>query len=257
MNAQPSAHSPVSAVPRRLLQRVEEFETCVQFYRNALGLPLADLQPDRARFEAGGLSLELLEGGQGTTELVKPWGAEGNAFLAALHVDHLDAAVSALTIAGVYFLDRPRTAAWGRFIYFTDPDGNRWQLVEVPGWAGRSENRPAGPRFVALRCADLAAQANFYVYACGWPIVRRDARAVLFDAGGLAFELVAGGSGRCSPAEAFTLSLGVSAGPTSPGVELSPWCNRWLAAGGSVVAVNTTRILVADPEGHVWELGAV
>ena len=25
---------------------------------------------------------------------------------------------------------------WGRFAYFTDPDGNRWSLQEVPAWSG-------------------------------------------------------------------------------------------------------------------------
>ena len=24
---------------------------------------------------------------------------------------------------------------WGRFVYFTDPDGNRWALQQLPNWA--------------------------------------------------------------------------------------------------------------------------
>ncbi len=24
---------------------------------------------------------------------------------------------------------------WGRFVYFTDPDGNRWSLQELPAWS--------------------------------------------------------------------------------------------------------------------------
>jgi catechol 2,3-dioxygenase-like lactoylglutathione lyase family enzyme len=30
--------------------------------------------------------------------------------------------------------------AWGRFVYFTDPDGNRWSLQQLPQWsAGAGE----------------------------------------------------------------------------------------------------------------------
>ena len=25
---------------------------------------------------------------------------------------------------------------WGRFVYFSDPDGNRWALQELPAWSG-------------------------------------------------------------------------------------------------------------------------
>ena len=24
---------------------------------------------------------------------------------------------------------------WGRFVYFSDPDGNRWALQELPAWS--------------------------------------------------------------------------------------------------------------------------
>lgn len=25
---------------------------------------------------------------------------------------------------------------WGKFVYFADPDGNRWSLQELPQWSG-------------------------------------------------------------------------------------------------------------------------
>lgn len=28
---------------------------------------------------------------------------------------------------------------WGRFIYFSDPDGNRWALQQLPDWSRRAE----------------------------------------------------------------------------------------------------------------------
>ncbi len=35
--------------------------------------------------------------------------------------------------------------AWGKFVYFTDPDGNSWALQEIPAWmrsAGGTGQRP-------------------------------------------------------------------------------------------------------------------
>lgn len=29
--------------------------------------------------------------------------------------------------------------AWGRFVYFADPDGNRWALQELPAWSASSD----------------------------------------------------------------------------------------------------------------------
>src|SRR3954449_5185056 len=27
---------------------------------------------------------------------------------------------------------------WGKFVYFSDPDGNRWSLQQIPDWSGSS-----------------------------------------------------------------------------------------------------------------------
>lgn len=29
---------------------------------------------------------------------------------------------------------------WGRFVYFADPDGNRWSLQQLPDWSAQSGN---------------------------------------------------------------------------------------------------------------------
>ena len=31
--------------------------------------------------------------------------------------------------------------AWGRFVGFTDPDGNRWALQQLPDWSARTPTR--------------------------------------------------------------------------------------------------------------------
>jgi predicted enzyme related to lactoylglutathione lyase len=28
---------------------------------------------------------------------------------------------------------------WGRFVHFSDPDGNRWNLQQLPVWSGRQD----------------------------------------------------------------------------------------------------------------------
>ena len=31
---------------------------------------------------------------------------------------------------------------WGRFVYFSDPDGNRWSLQQLPAWSAGAEVDP-------------------------------------------------------------------------------------------------------------------
>ncbi len=33
---------------------------------------------------------------------------------------------------------------WGRFVYFADPDGNRWALQQLPDWSGAGEDATDG-----------------------------------------------------------------------------------------------------------------
>jgi catechol 2,3-dioxygenase-like lactoylglutathione lyase family enzyme len=33
---------------------------------------------------------------------------------------------------------------WGRFVYFADPDGNRWALQQLPAWSGAGEDATDG-----------------------------------------------------------------------------------------------------------------
>jgi predicted enzyme related to lactoylglutathione lyase len=33
---------------------------------------------------------------------------------------------------------------WGRFVFFADPDGNRWAVQQVPAWAGSGSGAPSG-----------------------------------------------------------------------------------------------------------------
>jgi uncharacterized glyoxalase superfamily protein PhnB len=46
-------------------------------------------------------------------------------------IDDADAARAELVAAGVDATD-VQDLGWGRFVYFTDPDGNRWSLQQLP-----------------------------------------------------------------------------------------------------------------------------
>jgi predicted enzyme related to lactoylglutathione lyase len=46
-----------------------------------------------------------------------------------LHVDDFDASYAAMKIAGVRFMEGPRTESYGRVAVFEDPMGNRWDLL--------------------------------------------------------------------------------------------------------------------------------
>ena len=50
-------------------------------------------------------------------------------------VDDAQAAYDELSGRGVE-VDGVHDEAWGRFVFFTDPDGNKWALQELPDWAG-------------------------------------------------------------------------------------------------------------------------
>jgi len=47
-----------------------------------------------------------------------------------LHTDDLDAEMAHMRTHGVAFAEAPRTEAYGRVVVFTDPWGNRWDLIQ-------------------------------------------------------------------------------------------------------------------------------
>lgn len=53
-------------------------------------------------------------------------------------IDDADAMRADLSGRGVEVSDVD-TQPWGRFVYFADPDGNRWALQEAPSWSQGAE----------------------------------------------------------------------------------------------------------------------
>jgi predicted enzyme related to lactoylglutathione lyase len=52
-----------------------------------------------------------------------------------LVVDDADAAHADLASRGVEVSD-VQEFPWGRFVFFADPDGNRWAVQQLPQWSG-------------------------------------------------------------------------------------------------------------------------
>ena len=55
--------------------------------------------------------------------------AGGRVFL-FLQTDDFDRDHTAMTMAGVTFLEEPRDEAYGRVAVFADPFGNKWDLIQ-------------------------------------------------------------------------------------------------------------------------------
>ena len=68
--------------------------------------------------------------GEGVTDAV-PGSVRG----LQLVVDDIDAARSALVARGVE-ASEVQVFDWGRFVFFSDPDGNGWAVQEIPQYDG-------------------------------------------------------------------------------------------------------------------------
>jgi catechol 2,3-dioxygenase-like lactoylglutathione lyase family enzyme len=59
-------------------------------------------------------------------------------------IDDADAASAELRERGVDASDVDEQP-WGRFVYFADPDGNRWSLQQLPAWTTRAGGDGVNP----------------------------------------------------------------------------------------------------------------
>jgi catechol 2,3-dioxygenase-like lactoylglutathione lyase family enzyme len=112
---------------------VSDDDRAIAFYTEKLGFVLDHDYPmsDELRFvqltpPGSACSIVL---GKGITEM--PPGSQKGVQIV---ISDADAAHAELTARGVELGDI-QTLPWGRFIFFSDPDGNTWSLQEIPNRA--------------------------------------------------------------------------------------------------------------------------
>ena len=126
-------------MPRRLAYTtllIPEYDAAIAFFTGALRFRLLEdtrLTPTKrwvvvAPADEGGA---LLLARPGTPEQAALIGRQGGGRVwLFLHTDDFDADIEHLQAHGVHLTETPRDEAYGRVVVFTDPWGNRWDLVE-------------------------------------------------------------------------------------------------------------------------------
>jgi len=116
---------------------VPDYDEAIAFYRDTLGFDLIEdtKLPDAKRWvlvaPKGSSETRLLLARADNAEQRAAIGNQtgGRVFL-FLHTDDFDRDHQAMLAAGVTFLEPPRIEAYGKVAVFSDPFGNRWDLIE-------------------------------------------------------------------------------------------------------------------------------
>lgn len=107
---------------------VADLDRAIAFYAEVLGLPLVRREGNEwAELDAGPIRLALHAGAGDGRE---PGGT------VVFEVGDLDATRLAMQTRGASFGDEGEVEGMARFASFTDPDGNRMQLIEHVGERG-------------------------------------------------------------------------------------------------------------------------
>lgn len=114
---------------------VRDLATCAAFYRETLGLPVTESEPDHVTFKVGDLYLFVHEASSAarmmSEEPLEVASGGGSRLLLAASVDDVDALYADLKAKGVRLLRPPADQPWGlRTAYFADPEGNFWEINE-------------------------------------------------------------------------------------------------------------------------------
>lgn len=114
---------------------VQDFEKSLAFYRDTLGLEVAQLEPKFVAFKMDGQDFalnaipEAAEMVNVPLESFEPQTGKVDRVLLCANVDNVDKAYETLKAKGVEFTMPPVSQPWGiRAVYFKDPEGNIWEL---------------------------------------------------------------------------------------------------------------------------------
>lgn len=112
---------------------VQDFDACVNFYRDTLGFKVKATDVGFMSFDLEGRAFALMDlptaSQMISEEVVQQMKGGVNRVLLAAFVDNADETYEALKAKGVHFIKPPTTQPWGqRTTYFQDPDGNIWEI---------------------------------------------------------------------------------------------------------------------------------
>ena len=114
---------------------VSDLERSKEFYRDLLGLAVAQEDDDSTYFQLDGASLLLLSI-PGAQDLLSSTALAGHSAGAssqlAVFVDDVNAIHADLAAKGVEFIREPIDRPWGmRTAHFKDPDGHVWEISQT------------------------------------------------------------------------------------------------------------------------------
>lgn len=103
---------------------VKDTSRSIKFYRDVIRFKVVETFPHGALFDAGSVLLGVhrevsIRSQPGSTVLI-------------LKTNNIEKAHSELRARGLVFEGKIRQESYGKIVYFKDPDGYSWELVEEP-----------------------------------------------------------------------------------------------------------------------------
>lgn len=115
---------------------VQDFDTCLTFYRDKLGLPVAQLEEKFAAFKMHDQDFAILDLADAAKMVnldpsaFEPQTGRADRVMLCTHVENVDATYETYKANGVEFTLPPTDQYWGiRAAYFRDPEGNIWEIA--------------------------------------------------------------------------------------------------------------------------------
>jgi lactoylglutathione lyase len=116
---------------------VQDFDKSFKFYQDTLEFKTVTNEKGFAAFKIGESTLAVLDISMAadmiSEDAIQPAKEFIPRSLFAVFIDDCDAEYERLKAKGVHFIKPPVTQPWGqRTAYFTDPDGNIWEISHFP-----------------------------------------------------------------------------------------------------------------------------
>src|SRR5688572_18062202 len=116
---------------------VRDFDKSFKFYQDTLEFKTVTNEKGFAAFKIGDSTLAVLDISMAadmiSEEAIQPAKEFIPRSLFAVFMDDCDAEYERLKAKGVHFIKPPVTQPWGQHTaYFTDPDGNIWEISHFP-----------------------------------------------------------------------------------------------------------------------------